>query len=508
MTGFLIVPVALPAFLGAVQLLLVRQSPRVQRLLGLAGSLALLAIALRLVAIADTGVIRVYAIGDWPAPLGIVLVLDRLSAYMLLLAALVGLGSLAYAVRGWDQAGRNFHPLFMLQLAGINGAFLTGDLFNLFVFFEVLLIASFCLMLHGGGKARLRAGTIYVVLNLVGSALFLIAVGLLYGVAGTLNLADLGRAMGALDPAGAGLARIGAVLLLVVFGLKAALVPLHLWLPEGYGEAAPPVAALFAIMTKVGAYCILRVFTVVFGPLAGELSWLAQPWLLPAALATLWLGMLGALASRALGELVAFLLIASVGTLLIAFALFSVPAITAGLYYLAHSTLVTAGLFLLLEPISRQRGELGGRLAPGPPLGQPHLLGWSFFVGAVAVVGIPPLSGFLGKTMILQSATGLDAAGWIYATMLLTGLLGLIGCSRAGNLVFWETAGEAEDRPAAAATAGALGPPLALIGCSVLLTAAAGPIVDYAEATARQVVDPTCYIRAVLDEGPASGRSR
>ena len=130
-------------------------------------------------------------------------------------------------------------------------AFLTGDLFNLFVFFEVLLIASCCLMLHGGGKARLRAGTIYVVLNLVGSALFLIAVGLLYGVAGTLNLADLGRAMGALDPAGTGLARIGAVLLLVVFGLKAAPVPLHLWLPEGYGEAAAPVAALFAIMTKV-----------------------------------------------------------------------------------------------------------------------------------------------------------------------------------------------------------------------------------------------------------------
>jgi multicomponent K+:H+ antiporter subunit D len=203
-------------------------------------------------------------------------------------------------------------------------AFLTGDLFNLFVFFEVLLIASCCLMLHGGGKARLRAGTIYVVLNLVGSALFLIAVGLLYGVAGTLNLADLGRAMGALDSAGTGLARIGAVLLLVVFGLKAALVPLHLWLPEGYGEAAP-VAALFAIMTKVGAYRILRVFTAVFGPLAGELSWLAQPWLLPAALATLWLGMLGVLASRALGELVAFLLIASVGTLLTAFALFSCP---------------------------------------------------------------------------------------------------------------------------------------------------------------------------------------
>ena len=180
----------------------------------------------------------------------------------------------------------------------------------------------------------------------------------------------------------------------------------------------------------------------------------------------------------------------------------------AGLYYLAHSTLVTAGLFLLIEPISRQRGELGGRLAPGPPIRPRHLLGWSFLIGAIAAVGIPPLSGFLGKMMILQSATGLPSAGWIYATLLLTGLLGLIGCSRAGNLVFWETAGQAGDRPVAAATAGALGPPLALIGCSVLLTAGAGPIVDYAQTAAQQVVDPTGYIRAVLDQALASGRSR
>jgi multicomponent K+:H+ antiporter subunit D len=506
--ALVIAPVGLPMIIGATQLLLARNRPAVQRLLAVAGAGALLAIALRLVVLADSGVIRVYAVGDWEAPLGIVLVLDRLSAYMLLLAALVALGSLAYAVRGWDLAGPNFHPLFMFQLAGINGAFLTGDLFNLFVFFEILLIASYCLMLHGGGEARLRAGTIYVVLNLVGSALFLIAVGLLYGVAGTLNIADLGRAMAGLDAGGAGLARVGAVLLLVVFGLKAALVPLHLWLPEGYGEAAAPVAALFAIMTKVGAYCILRVFTVVFGPLAGELSWLVQPWLLAATLATLWLGMLGAVASRALGELVAFLLIASVGTLLLAFALFTVPAITAGLYYLAHSTLVTAGLFLLIEPISRQRGSVGGRLAPGPPLRQRQLLGWSFLIGMVAVVGLPPLSGFLGKMLLLQSATGGAAAGWIYATVLLTGLLGLIGCSRAGNLVFWDTGGHAGERAGAAARAGALVPPLAMIGSSVVLTVGAGPILEYAQAAAQQVVDPTGYIRAVLGETLSSGRAR
>jgi multicomponent K+:H+ antiporter subunit D len=250
------------------------------------------------------------------------------------------------------------------------------------------------------------------------------------------------------------------------------------------------------------------VFTVVFGPLAGELSWLVQPWLLPAALVTLWLGMLGALASRALGELVAFLLIASVGTLLTAFALFSVPAITAGLYYLAHSTLVTAGLFLLLEPISQQRGALGGRLAPGPPLRQRQLLGWSFLVGMIAMVGLPPLSGFLGKMLLLQSATGAAAAGWIYASVLLTGLLGLIGCSRAGNLLFWDTRRDAGGRPGAAATAGALVPPLALIGSSMVLTVGAGPIVEYAQAAAHQIVDPSAYIRAVLGDPQAGARPR
>jgi multicomponent K+:H+ antiporter subunit D len=493
----LIAPIALPVFVGALQLLLVRRGIALQRLLAITATLLLLALALRLVALARPGAIWVYAIGDWSAPLGIVLVLDRLSAYMLLLAALVALGSIAYAMRGWDLAGPNFHALFMFQLAGINGAFLTGDLFNLFVFFEVLLIASYCLMLHGGGVGRLRAGTVYVAMNLVGSALFLVAVGLLYGVAGTLNIADLARVVAGLEGGDAALARVGAVLLLVVFGLKAALVPLHFWLPDGYGEAAAPVAALFAIMTKVGAYCILRIFTVVFGPTAGELGWVAQPWLLPAALATVWLGMLGAIASRVLGELVSFLLIASVGTLLVAFALASVPAITAGLYYLAHSTLVTAGMFLLLEPISAQRGAAGARLAPGPRLRQHHLLGWSFFAGAVALIGLPPLSGFVGKMMLLQSATGGTPTGWIYATVLLTGLLGLIGCSRAGVLVFWDTR-EALAGRAPAAAAGALAPALALIGNSMLLTVAAGPVVEYARAAAEQVMAPQAYIDAVL----------
>ena len=494
----MVLPVALPILIGAVQLLLVRAGPLAQRTLALGTVLALLAIAVRLLVLADAGQILVYAVGDWMPPLGIVLVLDRLSAYMLVLAALVALGSIAYAVRGWDQAGPNFHALFMFQVAGINGAFLTGDLFNLFVFFEILLIASYCLMLHGGGEGRLRAGTIYVAMNLVGSALFLMTVGLLYGITGTLNMADLARVIAGLEPGQAALAQIGGVLLLVVFGLKAAVVPLHFWLPDGYAAASAPVAALFAIMTKVGAYCILRIFTLVFGPDAGELAWLARDWLLPAALVTLWVGMVGAMASRALRELVTFLLIASVGTLLIAFALFSEEAITAGLYYLAHSTLVTAGLFLLLESIAAQRGGLGTRLIPGPRLRQPYLLGAGFLAAAVALLGLPPLSGFVGKMMLLQSAHDSGAAAWIFATVLGSALFGLIGCSRAGSIVFWTATDEPPARRRRGAS-GALLPGLALIGSSAVLTVGAGPVVDYARAAAAQVSQPAGYVQAVLE---------
>jgi multicomponent K+:H+ antiporter subunit D len=499
MNHLLVMPVVLPMMVGALQLLLARAAPAAQRTVAVVTLLALLGLAVHLLVLANSDLIRVYAVGDWRAPLGIVLVLDRLSAYMLLLAALVGFGSLLHAVRGWDLGGRHFHALFMFQVAGINGAFLTGDLFNLFVFFEILLIASYCLMLHGGGEGRLRAGTVYVAMNLVGSALFLITVGLLYGITGTLNLADLGRVVGGLDPGGIGLARIGGVLLLVVFSLKAAVVPLHFWLPGGYAASAAPVAALFAIMTKIGAYCILRIFTVVFGPDAGELAWLAQDWLLPAALVTLWAGMLGVMASRALRELVSYLLIASVGTLLLAFSLFSEGAITAGLYYLAHSTLVTAGLFLLLESVAAQRGTLGTRLISGPRLRQPQLLGLGFLIGAAALVGLPPLAGFVGKMMLLQSATDSVAQSWVFATVLGSALLGLIGSSRAGTIVFWSGDEPPADRRPA--RSGALLPAFALIGSSAALTLGAAPVVEYTRATAAQLLQPAGYIEAVLQFG-------
>lgn len=499
MTGhWIILPVILPALIAPLLLSMSRASPTLRRTVSAVGVVGLLIVATGLINTAETGTSHVYQLGNWPAPFGIVLVLDRLSALMVLLTAIVALASLLYAIQGWDRRGHNFHALLHFQLMGLNGAFLTGDLFNLFVFFEVLLIASYCLLLHGGRRDQLRFGTAYVVLNLTGSALFLISATLFYGIAGTLNMADL--AVRLADPADAdvGLLRAAALLLLIVFGVKAALVPLHFWLPGAYAATSAPVAALFAIMTKVGAYCIVRVYTLAFGPGDGPLALVADGWLLPAALATLAVGMVGAAGSRRLGQLVAFLVIASMGTVMTAFGLFTEPAIAAGLYYLIHSSLIGATLFLLVEVIAVQRGDDGDALHSASPVVQPALLGLLFLLAGIAVVGIPPLSGFIGKLSILQSAGPTPAVAWVWAVVLTTSLLALIGVGRAGNTLFWDTARPDAGDGDVQATFGVLAPIVLLLGAIAVTTVEAGPIFAYTEATAAQLMAPQQYIDAVL----------
>ena len=354
------------------------------RAVGLASAAIGLALAAWLVARAAGGELMVYRVGAWPAPFGIALVVDRLGAMMVLLVAVVALAVLLYASGGWDARGRHFHAIFQFQLMGLNGAFVTGDLFNLFVFFEVLLIASYVLMLHGLGGARLRAGTHYVVLNLVASALFLIGVSLLYAKTGTLNYADLSLRVPLLAGPEAALAQAAALVLLVVFAFKAALMPLALWLPATYSAASAPVAALFAIMTKVGVYAIVRVHGVVFGQGQGQAAAVAEPVLLAAALLTGLVGALGALAAPTLARLVAWLTVASVGTAVAALGLFSTAGWSAALYYLAHSTLAGAVLFLVAELLARQRGAAADRLEPAPPLARPALLGLLLVLTAAA----------------------------------------------------------------------------------------------------------------------------
>jgi len=499
MNHALILPILLPLFAGCLLLVGHRLDLARKRLFSLVASWALVPLACGLLILAGDDQLRIYALGDWRPPFGIILMLDRLSALMLLVTAFLGGCAALYAVRGDDERGPNFHALFQFQLLGINGAFLTADLFNLFVFFEILLIASYALLMHGNGPARVRAGMHYVLLNLLGSSFFLIGVGTLYGLTGTLNMADLARQVAVAAPGEAPLLAAAGYLLLVVFALKAAILPLYFWLPRAYAAASAPVAALFAIMTKVGLYAILRVFTLIFGTGAGELADLAQPWLWPLAAMTLAAGVFGALAARNLQVQLAYLVVVSVGTLLVGLALGSVDGFAAALYYLLHSTLVAGGLFLLADLVARQRGELGCALEHGPTLRQPLLLGGMFFFGAISVAGLPPLSGFLGKLMLLRAVPMGSSALMMWSVLLVGGLGLVIALGRSGSTMFWRTSGapvaEADSDRLRLLACGAL-----LLG-SLLLVLAAAPVQSYVQATARQLLDLSPYLQIGLGGG-------
>jgi len=500
MNHLIIFPIVLPAIVAPLIAMAMRHDIVLARVFSVAATALLLMLGIALLGAADGGAIHTYTLGNWPAPFGIVLVLDRLSALMLVLTAALSLVVLLYAINGWDTRGRHFHALFQFQLMGINGAFLTGDFFNLFVFFEVLLIASYGMMLHGGGKERVKAGVQYVIINLAGSTLFLIAVGLIYSVTGTLNMAHLATKVPLVAADDQALLKTGAVLLLLVFSVKAALVPVHFWLPGTYANAPAPVAALFAIMTKVGAYCIIRLYTLAFGDGAGDAAWLAAPWLMPAALLTLLLGMMGVLAARALGQMVSFAVIGSMGTLLIAVALFTPQAMSAALYYLIHSTLTAGALFLIVDLVTDRRPGQGDAITVAPPFAQASLVGGLFFLGAIAMAGMPPLSGFIGKLLILDSARTALNAGWIWALVLGTSLLAIVGFSRGGSTLFWKSSAQAGSfepfppvRPALPIVAAGL-----LLAGSVALTVFAGPVGLYLDATAAQLFAPSGYVDAVL----------
>ncbi len=494
-----IAPIAIPALAAPIAVLVMRRRRRLGVGISIASCAAMLVMALALLVTAADGTIRTYELGNWPAPFGITLVVDRLSAIMLTLAASVSLLALVHAVMTRaDRKGWHFHPLFQFQMLGLNGAFLTGDLFNLFVFFEVLLIASYGLMLHGQGPARLKAGVQYVVVNIVGSSLFLVALGLLYALTGTLNMADMGLRVAAIGAEDQGLLRVAAMLLIGVFALKAALVPLHLWLPRTYAVSTPAVAALFALMTKVGVYSLIRVVPQVFGDDAGAAAWAPEPWLLPAAIATAVVGFVGVFVARSLSEQAAYAVIGSTGTLLIAVAGWQADTIAAALYYLVHSTLAGAALFLVADVVARRRASFADKASPGPAFIQRQTTALLFMAAAIGATGLPPLSGFIGKLLILESVYEANGWAWAWVAILATTLIGVIGFARSGSAIFWKE-GEPTDgaEPGQVARLDMMAPALA-IALLAALSIGAGPATAYAEAAAAQVLDPAATARAVL----------
>lgn len=477
---------------------------RTSRIIGLATTALGFLLAVNLLVQADQGVIKSYYLGEWAAPFGIALVLDRLSALMIMLTYGLALPVLWYATGGWDQKGRYFHAMFQFQLMGLCGAFLTGDLFNLFVFFEILLLASYVLLLHGQGRIRFRMGVHYVVLNLTASAIFLIGLAVVYGNVGSLNMADVARLLPALGSDQFAMAQAAGMILLVVFAIKAAIVPLSFWLPNTYAAASPPVMALFAIMTKVGVYAILRVNGTIFAAATVDASQQLMSWLLPIALVSSIIGIIGALAAHTLRRLVSYMLLSSVGTILIGIALPSVAAWSAALFYLIHSTLVVAAFYLLVEWISYQRSAVEDTLHPAIAVQQPVLLGICTIVVMMMIAGLPPFTGFLGKIMLLRSAAELPGTFWIFLTVLLVSFISLLALVRVGIIIFWRV-----EPPNDLVQSQYLLPdrviphrlPVAffsLLGVLLLLMIFASPVRQYTTATALQLQDAPAYQKAIL----------
>ncbi len=514
-----ILPIVIPLCAGALLVLAGGRSPRLASLLAFAALTATFACALALVLRADEGGVLAYRLGNWAPPYGIALAVDRLGASMLLVVSVVAMACQLAATDGEMPRRPLFAALLQFQVMGLNGAFLTADLFNLFVFFEVLLIASYALLLQGGGREAVRASLHYVVINLVGSALFLLAVSLLYGVLGTLNLADLSQRIAQVAASDRAPVSSAVLLLVVVFGIKSALLPLGFWLPRTYRAASMPVAAMFAVMTKVGVYSLLRL-TVLLPATdasdgAGALGMTVRQLLLWGGVATLLFGALLVLAARDLRALTCAFVASSAGTLLLLLGVGTPAALQAVLVYLPHTTFATAAMFLLAGLVATARGaEAADRMIAGGGTEERALLGVAFAVTVASLAGLPPLSGFVAKLFVLDSTRAADEWGWIWAAVLAGSLAALVALARAGSVLFW--------KPAAVATPGGFpdhGPEVAaarlprarlgtrtalgwLLSCGLVIAVAATPIGRFAEQAARQLTDSRQYVERVL---PATG---
>lgn len=533
----IVVPIVLPLLSAALLVLLGDRRQRIKAAVHVGATLLLLLATIAILLGVDgqgaQGTAGVYLASNWRAPFGIVLVADRLSALMLVLAATVALGAAVYSTSTWSRAGVYFHALFQVQLMGLNGAFLTGDLFNLFVFFEVMLAASYGLQLHGSGTARLRSGLHYIAVNLLASALFLIGLAMIYGVTGTLNMADVAAKLPLVPEVDRGLLHAGAAILAVAFLTKAAIWPLGFWLVPAYGAASAPVAALFALMTKVGIYTLLRLSTLLFSADAGPSAHFGQAAFVYGGLATMAFGTVGLMASLRLGRIAGFSVLVSSGTLLTAIGVGVTSVAGAALFYLLSSTLAASALFLLVELLERpgNADEVPLRQVDPPPNEDTNLddeevplvgrvipvslavLGLVFIACALVVAGLPPLSGFVAKVAVMAALLGPDGLGpprslapspaaWcLFAALLVSGLVATVSLARAGMRHFWS--GSVRPPPSLHVVEAA--PVVALLLACVGLTVCAEPVLRYTRATAEALHAPAGYISAVLSARAVPG---
>jgi multicomponent Na+:H+ antiporter subunit D len=522
--NLLALPVLLP-LLGAALTLVVGRRPQLQR----TASIAVLSVTVVVAAIlvfwtARVGVVVLW-VGDWPRPLGIALVADRLSALMLLVSAVMTLSVLIFAV-GTDEGERSrqtpvsiFHPTFLVLSAGVTNAFLAGDLFNLFVGFEMLLFASYVLITLGGTGERVRAGTTYLVVNLLSSTLFLVALAVIYAATGTVNMAQLSVRLADLP---VHLQGVLQALLLIVFSIKAAVFPLSAWLPDSYPTAPAPVTAVFAgLLTKVGVYAIIRTQTLLFPD--RHLTEL----LFVAALCTMVIGILGAVAQTEIKRMLSFTLVSHIGYMIFGIALASQAGLAGAIFYTVHHITIQTTLFLVAGLIEQRGGstslnDLGGLAAIAP------VVGVLFFIPAMNLAGIPPLSGFIGKVGLLRAgiADGSVLAWMLIAGGVLTSLLTLYAMAKVWNRAFWRSVPErgsgslstAGDRPDGSSgdTAVLVAEPLttpapntrttmitagALVALGLGLTAVAGPLYGYADRAAADLLNVGHYVGSVLPRG-------
>lgn len=521
----LVAPIILPLAVAALTLFIENRPARVAVSLFTVLALALISVTL-LLGVSEPGAREayVYAIGDWSAPFGIVLVLDRLSALMVTLTCVLALAALTFSLARWDRAGPRFHALFLLLLTGLNGAFLTGDLFNLFVFFEVLLAASYGLALHGSGAARVKAGLHYIAVNLGASSLFLIGVSVIYGVAGTLNMADLAQRVPLLEGNARTMFEVGAALLAIAFLIKAGSWPLGFWLPPTYSAASAPAAALFAIMTKVGVYAILRASFLFFDPSGGEAGGGANLILLLAGGFTIAMSAVGMLAARTFSRVASFSILISSGAVLAIIGIGEERALSGALYYMISSTFAAAAFFLLIELLNRARGTVEPAGAPavfadeyrdpyddGPPTDEVGvviplaiaLISGGFIVCALMLAGLPPLSGFIGKVaMMVGLAQDAAIAAWtLIALLALSSFAAVVALLRIGIDTVWASG---EERVVPRVRGVEFSAIAGLLIASIILTTHGEFAFRYMDDTVAWLQRPHDYVSAVLPPATAA----